>query len=290
MIRKQIACSIFAIILSAGAAVTGTFAWFTSIQHVEVSMSNIAAVNPERYQLEELNLYKFVYPTVKISETESYVDYLDSESGVVTKYLYEEEQCKFGLLVDGAFEERDASMNLYDPLDQLINHSTLLSMNTNIIYEAKIRFLVPDTRLVVESLLREITLGSGQIKATECLEFDVYLDSDLSSESLITDGFKNYYPSYLAQSSVLTEGEEIYHKLSYLASLEDSEHSNFFGEETTERISLYDGDCVLDDDDCVTVYINVNYNVEKLTSYIDAVRMENLVVVDDYMFRFGYGG
>ena len=117
-----------------------------------------------------------------------------------------------------------------------------------------------------------------------------FLYSNNENHKFLCSAFKNYYPSYLAQSSILTEGEEIYHKLSYLASLEDSEHSNFFGEETTEKISLYDGDCVLDDGDCVTVYINVNYNIEKLTSYIDAVRMENLVVVDDYMFRFGYGG
>ncbi|MCQ2797118.1 MAG: hypothetical protein MJ241_01495 [Bacilli bacterium] len=287
MIRKQIACSIFGIVLSAGAAVTGTFAWFTSRTSVEASVSNITAVNPECYQLVEFNLYKFVYPTVRISETDSFIDYLAPENGTVNKYTYNEELKKFGTVEDDVFSESDVHMNLYDPLDKLINNSTLLSMNTNIIYEAKIKFLTADTRLKVDSLLRTVSTNENQIKASDCLEFDVFLDADLSSDSLIDGSVKKYYPSYKAQNDVLNQNEEIFHKFSYLSSLKNDEHCNFF--ETSEAITLYDDDCVLSDESEVTVFINVNYNAEKLADYVNVVRLEDLEVVDDYLFRFGYG-
>ncbi len=248
-----------------------------------------AVANTDSNELIGLNVYKFVYPSVSIGEDDSYVDYLSPQNGEVHKYTYNEEQAKFGVFENDVFEERDAKMNVYDPVDYLINHSPLLSMNTNIIYECKIKFTGGSAKLKVDTMLRAVGLHEKEIKASSCLDFNIFLEGDLTSELLEDNGHKHYYPSYMQQSKVMTEDETVYHKLSYLSSLESTTHMNFFSDDSIEEFTLYNGDCDVDEDMVTTVYINVNYNMQVLASFVDTVRLENLAVVDDYIFRFGYG-
>ena len=289
MIRKQVVCSLFVFIASAAALATSSLAWFSSSRQATVSGATFAVANTDSNELIGLNVYKFVYPSVSIGDDDSYVDYLSPQNGKVNKYTYDEEQAKFGVYENDVFEERDANMNVYDPVDYLINRSPLLSMNTNVIYECKIKFTGGSAKLKVDTLLRTVSLNEKEIKASSCLDFNILFEGDLTSELLEDDGYKNYYPSYMQQSSTMTEDEAVYHKLSYLSSLESTTHLNFFSDDSIEEFTLFNGDCDADENMVTTVYINVNYNMQVLSSYVDAVRLENFKIVDDYIFRFGYG-
>lgn len=288
MISRKVACSFFVLLASAAALATSTFAWFASNKSASVSGATFAVATTDSNELVGLNVYKFVYPTITIRD-ESYIDYLSPQNGAVNKYTYNSEQSKFGVFEDGVFSERDANMNIYDPVDYLINHSTLLSMNTNIIYECRIKFSGGDPRLKVDTMIRDVTLKAKEIKASACLDFNIFFESDLESPLLEENGIKNYYPSYMDQSYEMEEDEEIYHKLSYLSSLDSTVHKNFFSDDSVNEFNLYNDLVNVDDDMTTTVYINVNYNMEELSSFVNAVRLENLKVIDDYIFRFGYG-
>lgn len=287
MISRKVACSFFVLLASAAALATSTFAWFSSNREASVSGATFAVATTDSNELIGLNIYKFVYPTVTIGD-DSYTDYLSPQNGEVNKYTYNPTQMKFGVFENGEFFEKDASMNVYDPVDYLINHSTLLSMNTNVIYECKIKFSGGDPRLKIDAMVRDITTRAKEIKASSCLDFNVLFETDLSSSLLEDEGIKKYYPSYMGQSHVMEEDEEVYHKLSYLSSLNSTEHKNFFSDDSNE-ITLYNDLVDVDDEMTTTVYINVNYNINKLSTFVDEVRLENLMVIEDYLFRFGYG-
>lgn len=289
MIRKQVVCSLFVFIASATALAASSLAWFSTSRQASVSGATFAVANTDSNELIGLNVYKFVYPSVSIGDDDSYVDYLSPQNGEVQKYTYNEELGKFGVFENDLFEERNANMNVYDPVDYLINHSPLISMNTNVIYECKIKFTGGSAKLKVDTLLRTVDIGEKEIKASSCLDFNILLEGDLTSELLEDDGHKNYYPSYMQQSKTMTEDEAVYHKLSYLSFLESTTHMNFFSDDSLEEFTLYNGDCDVDENMVTTVYINVNYNMQVLTSFVDAVRLDKLTVVDDYIFRFGYG-
>lgn len=286
---KRLALSIVYIVFSVASAVTGTFAWFSSNSTVSAGGMNVAIVNETSSELVDLSLYKFEYPDIDMGNGLTRKNYLSPENGDVLKYSYNKDESSFGTYDNESnFTAVNTKMNVYDPLEALISDSSLVTMNANVIYEAKIHFfdLLTADLNITASIYNKV-IQKGKIKASDCIEFDVYFDSDLSSDALITSGIKNYYPSFIDQNETMSATEEIYYKLSYLSSIKTEEqHMNLFDATVDDKIQLYRGTKDLDLNGEITIYINANYCESKLSKYAQTIRDNNIDVVRNYRFLF----
>ena len=150
-------------------------------------------------------------------------------------------------------------------------------MNCNAIYEVTFTSSeLVNALLDLQSIrLTAKSKASNEIFLTDCVDFDVFYESDLSdSNPLYTDGVDNklYYPSYIDKATPLSESEEVYYKLSYLSNLisEDplQSHSNFYSSNPKpDDIDLAIDDSVTFTSETVTIYINVNYAPTELEQY-----------------------
>ena len=295
---KIIAASCVAI-FSLATAIGGAYAWFSLTMSTTVTADEFAVVNNGQCGMYSINLIKFDYPTLTYGSGD-YIyttkDYLNPQAGDVNKYGYSKEHNSFGYVEDETWHEVDV-MNTYDPIDKIIFSSTLKDLNCNAVYE----FTVNTTEFTsayleaIAAKLSNISKEAEDIFLTSCVNYDIYLPSELSdSNPVFTDGegHKLYYPSYIDESETLSTNEEIYYKISYLASLEAS-HAHFFGtsydeitiDNNVEVEFVYSAEA---NTNLLTFYVNVDYDPDQLEYTQTMIYQGNIHAVFDYMFRFTF--
>lgn len=289
------------------ANVLATVAWFTANRSADNDNDYFGVQNEGDAEIEAINLYKFKYNEITYGSDENVVtiiDYLAPEDGEVKKYAFNTTEQKFGENVNDVFEAVTI-MNVYDPLEKVIKQSSfsLLELNCNAIYEIILSSSTFTTASVTISAnwLSSKTKTSSQIFLTDCLDFDVYFESDLleSNPSFSTTDpetgdpiNKLYYPSYIGKSTSLTANEEVYYKLSYLSSLENS-HSHFYGSNPKPNsISLIGNtprNVTFDASGKLKIYVNVNYAPSELEKYQKAIYDGDIEAIYDYALSFQVG-
>ena len=282
------AVSFFNIFASAAAV----FAWFEAIMHKDVTSGDFIIVNKSA-SLDNVKLYKFNYAPTIIG---SYVDYehLDyndptAEGAGVYKYDYSIENNSFGYVDENEDWEEISVMNVYDPVEFVINANTeLKDLNCGVVYEITVQSNdIHDATIDIKSSLIEgKTKTRDQIFLSDCIEFHAYFESDL--ENLTNKSL--YYPtSYIPTTEDLTDEEEVYYKLAYLFSVDTNPH--FYGQQTkpstividnTSQVSFTNG--------YFTFYIFANYAQSELLGYHTAENLTDKIrAVYDYYFTFAFG-
>lgn len=255
---------------------TGTIAWFAANERVTATGAEVK-VRTSGCELADLHLYKFDYPAIEGAE--EFIDFLHPENGEVNRYEYNREFNKFGYNDEDSFVFVD-EMNLYDPIESLITGSKLIDLNTNVIYEIKLSFgQMGEFPISISAKLFEaIKNNESDILCSSCMDFNVFEESDLNNPSLTEDKYK---PEYV--TSELTEFEDVFYKVSYLTSISDS-HANFYSDPLESNIVIYSGTIQTDEDGYATVYLNINYSPETLTSFGDIAGLQVINAVCDYRF------
>lgn len=129
---------------------------------------------------------------------------------------------------------------------------------------------------------------------------DYYLDTTNGANDVYVCGgnyhrYHKYYPSYKNKANSLITGanneydwEDIYYKVSYLSSLENS-HAHFYGTDQKGTISISKNKLVdFNGSDVLKLYVNVNYSVSQLEDYFYKVYSGNTVAVFDYCLNFNF--
>lgn len=298
--KKQIqivaACSVA--IFSLAALIGGSYAWFTVTMNQTITAGEFAVVNNGGADLVGANLIKFDYKTETYGSGEYEfiaTDYLNPESGTVNEYIYNAEENSFGYYEDSTWVDVQ-NMNTYDPLDAVIFGSTLKDLNCNAIYEFTVSSDSFDLAYLTSTIVKLTkTKQENDLFLTSCVNFDIFTVNDLlDTNPLFIDGedTKMYYPSYKEKSETLTANEEIYYKLSYLASLRQS-HPHFYGSSDTEiNLStntevefVYDSTA---DTNLLTFYVNVDYAPSELDFTQNLIYAGNIRAVYDFSFRFDF--
>ena len=288
-------------IFSLTVSFVGVYAWFlASMTATESGMQ--MRVKTKNVEIESINLYKFDYHSSLVGDIEIF-DYLTPETGAVNKYGYSEDTEEFDTVYDAAHDEWDdvspiTVMNVYDPVAMLISSQSLKDMNCNAIYEVTFTSSeLVNALLDLQSIrLTAKSKASNEIFLTDCVDFDVFYESDLAdSNPLYTDGVdsKLYYPSYIDKATPLSESEEVYYKLSYLSNLisEDplQSHSNFYSSNPKPGdIDLATDESVTFTSESLTIYINVNYAPAELEQYLQDIYSRNILAVYDFYFSFSF--
>ena len=132
---------------------------------------------------------------------------------------------------------------------------------------------------VFADLLNKAKNSESDFYMSDCVDFDIYTASDLSS---VTGN--SYYPNFVDSSP--TGYDELYYKVSYLSSLDT--HANFYtsnpkpsqlaihDEQNLKTLNFVNGKA--------TFYINVNYAPSELEKYARNLAVENRVGINDYVF------
>lgn len=251
-------------------------AWFAMNEKVTTTGAGVK-VGTFGCELADLHLYKFDYPAIEGAE--EFIDFLHPENGEVNRYEYNREFNKFGYNDEDSFVFVD-EMNLYDPLESLITGSELIDLNANVIYEIKLSFgRMGEFPISISAKLFEaIKNNESDILCSSCMDFNVFEESDLNNPSLTEEKYK---PEYV--TSELTEFEEIFYKVSYLTSISDS-YANFYSDPLESSIVIYNGTIQTGEDDCATIYLNINYSPETLTSFGDIAGLQVINAICDYRF------
>ena len=290
------------------ANVLATVAWFTSIRQVNEENSYFGVEEQDDAKIDSVNLYKFNYPVNVYGDEDEQVeivDYLTPQDGEVKKYAFNYTHNQFGETVNDVFEPVTI-MNVYDPLERVIkqNSFNLLDLNCNAIYEIifSSASLTNCTLNITASWLSSKIKLPDEIWLTDCVDFDVYFANDLANNnpnfskqdeedpSITID--KLYYPSYIPKSTNLTAEEDVYYKISYLASLEGQPHYHFYGNQTKPNsISLVNSTPVsisFDNTGKFKVYVNVNYAPNELDKYQKDIYDHNKKAIYDFSFNFQF--
>ena len=290
-------------VFSLFSCVIAAIAWFSFASQAKADGETFRVVaNGNGYDVGTINLYKFNYSESTVGSGENQivmVDYLTPYTGNVGKYLYDRTRHQFGETVQSVWTPV-TTMNIFDPIDLIIQRHDLIDLNCNAIYEVTLNssaftncyFGLDALRLIDKTKL------ANEIFLTECVDFDVYTEADLADGA--QGNFPNgdeYYPSYYARMGrSLTAEEEIYYKVSYLASLSKQElatndHAHFYGQQVTpetvevtkNRPITFQGQS---DIKSLKVYINVNYAVSELNKYATSIYSSNIHAIFDYAFEF----
>ena len=307
-IRIIAACSVA--IFSLAALFGGSYAWFVLTMSQTAQSEQFAVVNLGQCELFSAKLIKFDYSSTTYGTGEyqfTAIDYLNPENGDVNKYNYNETTNSFGYEKASEWVSVQA-MNVYDPIDSVIFGSTLKDLNCNAIYE----FTVVSDDMLAASLnstiskIIETVKQDDEIFLSTCVNFDLFTQADLSNDNPafieeddpetveVESGIKAYYPSYIDKSETLSINEEIYYKLSYLASLKSS-HSHFYGGAGNEinLVSNKDVDFVYDSEvgkNVLTFYVNVDYAPSELGYTQSIIYLGNIRAVYDFSFKFNFVG
>ena len=272
--KLRIISALCASVISFGSLISATAAWFFTNQRVEADGMVVAAKN-DGIVIESIRLCKFNYPIV---DGESL--YLKPEDGSVNVYDY----------VSGVGHERfeDANgnpqtMNLFDPV--LVELGTdLRDLYCNAVFIVEISAGNVTAGLeVFADLLNKSKNSESDFYLSDCVDFDVYIPSDLDA---VTG--KTYYPSHIddVENTTLTGYDELFYKISYLS--ENSTHANFYetnpkpsqiaihDEQNLKTLNFVNGRA--------TFYINVNYAPTELEKYARNLAVENRVGINDYAF------
>ena len=98
------------------------------------------------------------------------------------------------------------------------------------------------------------------------------------------------YYRVLKTSAVLSENEEVYHKISYLSSLlTDQQHKHFYGSPKQSEITIVsEREVAFTAGIPIKFYINVNYAPAKADRYFNRVSLSNVRAQYDYYFNFSF--
>ena len=292
------------------ANVLATVAWFTSNRIASNDNDYFAVENDGDANIESVSLYKFKYKETVYGNGENAIivtDYLNPEFGEVKKYGFNASEQKFGETIENQETHQEVFvpvtvMNIYDPIEKVIkqNNFELIDLNCNAIYEITLNSTsFTNVNLnVIANWLSSKTKLSNEIYLTDCLDFDLYFESDLSNDNPYFSKIdpntsetinKLYYPSYIDKSEVLTADEDVYYKISYLSSISNS-HAHFYGNVSKPNsISLVNGNPVaksFDNDGKLKVFVNVNYCPTELEKYSKSIYESNIKAVYDFSLSF----
>ena len=166
---------------------TATLAWFASQNSVTATGMQVSVEVTGSANLTNLNLFKFDYDYETIGNMKVY-DYLNPSTGGVGKYYYNEDYNdgagSFGYDENDTFVPIDAVMNVYDPVDRIIRGGDLAGLNCNVIYAATFSSNINTAylQLFADRLLDRIP-EENQILLSDCIDIDVYYDTDLAFSS-----------------------------------------------------------------------------------------------------------
>lgn len=287
----------------------GAYAWFVLALKQHTESEEFAVVNTGTAELYSMDLYKFEFhrETYGSGENEfTAIDYLNPETGAVNKYAYNTEEKSFGYEEDSTWHPVD-TMNTYDPVDLVLFAGNLRDMNCNAVY----KFTMRSTDLVDVDLTATVVRLTEKIKQenelflTSCANFDIFYSNDLSDTNPLfqeTDDpetvedesarYHKYYPKYIEKSESITDIEQVYYKIGYLASLKTT-HPHFYGGSSTavalassESISFtYNAE---DEAYYLDLYVNVDYEPSVLDSKREEIYLGDIKAVFDYVFRFDF--
>lgn len=277
-------------IFSLFSLVIGVYAWFASSKTTNKNADDFVVTTLGDCQLASVKLIKFDYPIDSVSGD---CDYLNPEDGLVNKYDFDEDEGHFGYVDEHDNFVSVTSMNLYDPIELVIQRDQgLIDMNCNAVYEIKFTSSgFTSCAMDVVAFLRDNveTVTDNQILLSDCVNFDVYIPSDLSDNNPLfynsTSGqYDKYYPSY---KNTLTDEEKTYYKISYLSSLVDEGgHPNFYSSDPkNERIELKNQEISITPGTPYTVYINANYAPSELEKYAKELYLHNIYAIYDFGFQ-----
>ena len=271
----------------------GAFAWFTSTLQSTLGSEDFSVTTAGDCELVSAKLYKFIYPDSEIGEG---YDYLRPQEGTVSKYDFNEEQNHFGYYDEHSVWVNVYSMNIFDPVEMIISRtSTLRDLHCNAIYEVTIHSGAFDTTtLNVNALLKTgITLNTNEMLLSDCVDFDVYFDADLSDTNPLfydeeSGNYDKYYPTYKDTLSAL---EKDYHKISYLSSLvAQNAHKNFYSTNPkSSSIQLKQSEIAMDSSGNFKIYINANYAPKQLESLSRDLYLNNIQAIYDFGFEISLG-
>lgn len=290
-------------VFSLFSCVIAAVAWFAFAKQAKAQGETFRVVaNGNGYDIGDINLYKFNYGerTVGSGENEfTMIDYLTPYTGNVGKYLYDKNRHQFGETVESVWEPVTV-MNIFDPIDLIIQSHELIDLNCNAIYEVTLSSTAfTNCYFGLDAYrLTEKTKLASEIFLSECVDFDVYTEADLADGP--SGHFPNgneYYPSYYSRlDHELTDEETIFYKIAYLSSLTKQElstndHAHFYGQQempetipvTRNRPITFQGENERKE---LKVYINVNYAVSELNKYATSIYSRNIHAVFDYAFEF----
>ena len=289
-------------VFSLASVVIATVAWFSFASKAQANGETFKVVaNGSGYDIGDINLYKFNYSEDTVGTGENaftVVNYLTPHTGNVGKYLFDSQRHQFGEEVNSEWTPVTV-MNIFDPIDLIVQRHELIDLNCNAIYEITVSSSAfTNCYLTLDAIhLDDKTKNNNEIFLTDCVDFDVYTEADLADGA--NGNFPNgdeYYPSYYSRiPHTLTTEETIYYKISYLSSLTSQQlpinnHSHFYGVEpkpesvnvaSNRQISFHGENEVKS----LKLYINVNYAVSELNKYATSIYSRNIRAVFDYAFE-----
>ena len=279
------------------ANVLATIAWFTANRSTENNHDYFAVQESGNACIQSISIYKFDYGTTVFNAGTpnefTTIDYLSPETGTVKKYDFDETEEAFGETINGVFHEVPV-MNIYDPLDKIIQQNAfdLFTMNCNVVYEITFSSTsFTNCNLSIVSNRFAKTPGENQILLSDCVDFDVFYPSDLSSASLNN---KAYYPSYKEKDPEKTDVQELtaleimYYKFSYLSKLKGvNNHTNFYSTNPKPNsVTLDTNHAITFNNGTFTLYINANYAPSQLERYSQDIYLNNILAIYDFNFSF----
>ena len=285
--------------------VIAAVAWFSVANQAktEGETFKVIASGDGGCEIDEVNLYKFNYTPLVIGSKHTF-DYLTPWTGDVSKYLYEDGKNdnnaiigfskKYDEIVDDEWTFTTVNpavslMNAFDPVYMTINgQNSLIQMNCNAIYEVILSSSKSGTCYLQLDSIKKDPRAVSEVYLTDCLDFDAYLQADLSNAALNNNA---YYPSYYERlNRSLTDFEETYYKISYLSSLNNSVHAHFYGEETKPaNIHVLENKQVtFSANEKLKVYINVNYSYNELKKFSDKLYLGDITAYFDFAFSFTF--
>lgn len=289
-------------VFSLFSCVIAAVAWFAFAKQARADGETFKVVaNGSGYDIGDINLYKFNYSEETIGTGDNaftVVNYLTPYTGNVGKYLFDRERHQFGEEVNSVWEPVTV-MNIYDPIDLIVQRHELIDLNCNAIYEVTVTSSAfTDCYLTLDAIhLEDKTKNNNEIFLSDCVDFDVYTEADLAdgANGYFPNG-DEYYPSYYSRIPHALTAEEItYYKIAYLSSLTPQElstntHAHFYGSNpkpesvnvTRNRELSFHGE---NEVKSLKLYINVNYAVSELNKYVTSIYQSNIHAVFDYAFE-----
>lgn len=277
-------------------------AWFAFAKQARADGETFKVVaNGSGYDIGDINLYKFNYSEETIGTGDNaftVINYLTPYTGNVGKYLFDRQRHQFGEEVNSVWEPVTV-MNIFDPIDLIVQRHELIDLNCNAIYEISVTSSAfTNCYLTLDAIhLEDKTKNNNEIFLSDCVDFDVYTEADLVDGA--NGNFPNgdeYYPSYYDRIPHALSDEEItYYKVSYLSSLTSQEfatntHAHFYGSNPkpesvnvahNRQISFHGEN----ETKSLKLYVNVNYAVSELNKYATSIYQNNIHAVFDYAFE-----
>lgn len=158
---------------------TSTIAWFSVNNSISANGSSVTVECSGNAELRSVDLIKFNYSSEIIGGIKIY-DYLNPQSGTVESYYYNKVEKTFGYDDNGDFIAVNETMNVYDPVESIINGGSLIDLNCNAIYKATFRVSSIDSYMQLYTKLVNKETTGNQILLSDCTDFDFFYSDSLS--------------------------------------------------------------------------------------------------------------